>query len=280
MTRGCLLGLLFSLWLPASNLQAAPWQRPEPLRSDLESLSPSTQAMQRRDSDNPGWLAVQLGEQLYARPDGQRQQACSHCHGSPSAGQGSPGAGQTEALPRKAMKPLKLQLPRYPRMDELTGQPLDLSGRIEACRQRHQQAAAWTREDPRRLALQAYVAAQARGLPLQPDPDPRLVPARQRGHALYHRRIGQLELSCADCHDRSWGKRLGGSLIPQGHPNAYPLWRMQWQALGSLQRRMRACLAGVRAAPWPDEDPAWIELELYLQWRAEGLALETPGVRP
>jgi sulfur-oxidizing protein SoxA len=165
-------------------------------------------------------------------------------------------------------------------MDELTGRPIDLSGRIEACRLRHQEASPWPAEDPRRLALLAFVASQSRGQTLHPDPDPRLASARAQGHALYHRRVGQLALSCADCHDRHWGQRLGGSLIPQGHPNAYPLWRMQWQALGSLQRRVRACLAGVRAEVWPEDDPAWIELELYLQWRAEGLTVETPGVRP
>jgi sulfur-oxidizing protein SoxA len=289
-----LLFLSLLLLAPPDGPRAAPWFRPEPLRSDLESLSPGTQRMQRRDAENPAWFAVQLGEQLYKTPDGQAQRACAECHGllraNPSDAVVPPNAAATLSLtspggaspltPPGAAIPLTHRAAYYPRMDDRTGQPIDLSGRIEACRQQQQRAAPWDREDPRRLALQTFVAVQSRGHPLTPDPDPRLKPARERGHERYTRRIGQLGLSCADCHDKHWGGRLGGSLIPQGHPNAYPLWRLQWQAVGSLQRRIRACLAGVRAQAWPQEDPAWIELELYLQWRAAGLPLETPGVRP
>ncbi len=235
---------------------ASSWDRPQPLRSDLESLSPSTQAMQRRDTDNPAWFSVLNGERLYSQPEGSAQRACADCH--------SASAPMTQ----------------YPRFDDRSGQPLDLSGRIESCRLNHQGAQPWAREDERRLSLLSYVSLQSRGQIIRPDSDPRLDASRQRGRERYVQRIGQLGLSCADCHDRHWGQRLGGSPIPQGHPNAYPIWRMQWQSLGSLQRRLRACLAGVRAEPWPAEDVAWIELELYLQWRATGLALEAPGVRP
>ncbi|WP_460427902.1 FAD-dependent oxidoreductase [Azotobacter armeniacus] len=75
---------------------------------------------------------------------------------------------------------------------------------------------------------------------------------------------GQLDLSCAACHDDNWGKRLGGSLIPQAHPTAYPLYRLEWQSLGSLQRRMRNCMIGVRAEPFDFGAPELVDLELYL----------------
>jgi sulfur-oxidizing protein SoxA len=91
--------------------------------------------------------------------------------------------------------------------------------------------------------------------------------------------MGQLDLSCADCHDARWGGRLGGSTIPQGHANGYPLYRLEWQALGSLQRRLRNCMNGVRAEPWPADAPEWIELEAFLQARGEGLPVEAPAVR-
>ena len=92
--------------------------------------------------------------------------------------------------------------------------------------------------------------------------------------------MGQLDLSCAECHDARWGGRLGGSTIPQGHPNGYPLYRLEWQGLGSLQRRLKGCLTGVRAEPWPADAPEWVELELHLQRRGAGLPMETPAVRP
>lgn len=92
--------------------------------------------------------------------------------------------------------------------------------------------------------------------------------------------MGQLDLSCASCHDDNWSGRLGGSPITQAHPTGYPLYRLEWQALGSLQRRVRNCLVGVRATPFDHGAQEIIAIELYLNQRAAGMLLETPGVRP
>ena len=89
-----------------------------------------------------------------------------------------------------------------------------------------------------------------------------------------------MNLSCANCHDDLAGQRLGGARIPQGHPNGYPLYRLEWQATGSLDHRLRNCLAGVRAEPLPPDSPEMAALQLYLGWRANGLLVETPAVRP
>src|SRR5256885_16986097 len=40
------------------------------------------------------------------------------------------------------------------------------------------------------------------------------------------------------------------NVIPQAHPTGYPLYRLEWQNLGSLQRRLRNCLVGIRAEPY------------------------------
>ena len=125
-----------------------------------------------------------------------------------------------------------------------------------------------------------YVALQSRGQPIAPPPDPRLEPFRARGERLYRQRIGQLDLSCAQCHDEHAGQRLAGSVIPQAHPTGYPIYRLEWQGLGSLQRRLRSCMSGVRAEPYPLRRAELVELETYLAQRAAGLKIETPAVRP
>ncbi len=51
-------------------------------------------------------------------------------------------------------------------------------------------------------------------------------------------------------------------------------------ALGSLQRRLRNCMAAVRADPYAYGAQELVELELYLAVRASGMAVETPAVRP
>jgi sulfur-oxidizing protein SoxA len=147
-------------------------------------------------------------------------------------------------------------------------------------RQRHQLAAPFAPESEELLSLAAYLGFQSRGLAVAPDDDPRLTPAAGRGERLFTQRIGQLDLSCAQCHVDQAGRKLGGSTIPQAHPTGYPIYRLEWQAMGSLQRRLRACMTGVRAEPYPFAAQEWVDLEVYLSRRASGLTVETPAVRP
>jgi len=169
---------------------------------------------------------------------------------------------------------------RYPAYDALTQGPINLAQRINRCRQDRQQATPWKAESEELLALEAAVALQSRGLPIEAVRDERLLAALARGQARYTQRLGQLDLSCAHCHDQRWGQRLGASVIPQGHPTSYPQYRLEWQGLGSLQRRLRGCLAGVRAQPWPLGAVELVELELFLKNRAFDMAMDAPGVRP
>ena len=99
------------------------------------------------------------------------------------------------------------------------------------------------------------------------------------GAELYQRRQGQLNLSCTQCHDRHWGQRFYTDALSQGQPNGYPVYRLEWQTLGSLERRLRSCYTGVRAEPPPFGDLALRQLSLYLNWRGAGLAIEMPAVR-
>ena len=64
-----------------------------------------------------------------------------------------------------------------------------------------------------------------------------------------------------------------------GHGNAFPAYRLEWQTLGSLHRRLNDCDEGVRAEPMPLGSETYKAVELYLAKRAEGLPIETPGVR-
>lgn len=104
-------------------------------------------------------------------------------------------------------------------------------------------------------------------------------PFLEAGRRLYYEQQGQLDISCAQCHEQSWGKRLRVEMISQGHPNGFPAYRLEWQTMGSLHRRLRACFQGVRAEPPIAGSPELVALELFLAWRAEGLPIETPAVR-
>jgi sulfur-oxidizing protein SoxA len=110
--------------------------------------------------------------------------------------------------------------------------------------------------------------------------DGRTQPFLDAGRATFQRRQGQLNLACSQCHDDHWGRQLAGNVIPQAHPTGYPIYRLEWQSVGSLQRRLRNCLVGMRAEAYDYGAPELVDLELYLMWRARGMTFEAPGVRP
>ena len=255
--RGCLPGALALGVAATASMPAAADDR----RSGFDSMSLETQALQRDDTLNPALLWVKDGAQRWAEKAGAARRSCADCHGD-------------------APRAMRGVAARYPAFDVPSGKPLTLSGRVNACRERHQQAAPLAPDSEALLGLEAFVAMASRGMPIAPPEDARLATFRARGRTLYRLRQGQLDLSCEMCHDKLAGRRLGGSVIPQGHPTGYPIYRLEWQGLGSLQRRLRNCLAGVRA-----EVPAYgaddlVALELFLAERAAGMALETPAVRP
>ena len=250
--------LLCVLSLAASVALAA---EPDARRSGFEFMSPQTQAMQQDDTRNPAMLWVKQGEELWRRKAGVTDKSCASCHGD-------------------AATRMRGVAARYPAFDALEQRPVGLADRIRLCRQRNQLALPFAAESHDLLSLESYVALQSRGMPIAPDPDPRLESFRENGRRLYHQRIGQLDFSCAQCHDQNAGQRLAGSVIPQAHPTGYPLYRLEWQGLGSLQRRLRNCMSGVRAEPFPYGSRELSELELYLMQRAGNMRLESPAVRP
>ena len=234
---------------------------PDARRSGYSFMAPGTQAMQDDDTTNPGMLFVLDGEQLWAKKTGSAEQACADCHGDA----------------RSSMKGVAA---RYPAFDRALGHPVTLDQRINLCRANHQQAAPLPYESRDLLALSAYVAHQSRGLPITAGDDPEVKPFVEQGRDLFMQREGQLNLACTNCHDDNFDKRLAGAPITQGQPTGYPLYRLEWQTLGSLERRLRSCMSGVRAQAYDYGSPELVALELYLMSRAHGMPLETPRVRP
>jgi sulfur-oxidizing protein SoxA len=202
---------------------------------------------------------VERGEKLWSEPAGKAKQSCASCH-------------------QDAKTSMRGVAASYPKVGA-GGKVFNLEGRINACRVNHQGAEPFKYESEELLAITAYVARQSKGMPIAASI---AGPARAHfdaGEAAYRQRRGQMNLSCAHCHEANWGKRLLSETVSQGQPNAYPAYRMEWQTLGSLERRLRACLSGIRAEMLPYGSPEYLDLELYLAWRAQGLPVETPGVR-
>ena len=228
------------------------------LRSGIEFAGADVRAMQADDFANPGFLWVERGEKLWSDATGEA--SCASCHG-------------------EAKNSMRGVATRYPAFDATSGGVLDLEARINDCRVRRQKLAPLARESDDLLGLTAYVALQSRGMPTAATIDGGAHDAFERGRSFYYARHGQMNLACAQCHEQNWGKRLYAETLSQGHGNAFPAYKLEWQSLGSLQRRIRACLFGVRAEMPAPGAPELTDVELFLAWRAQGLPLEAPGVR-
>ncbi len=253
-------GLPILALLAVAGLARAGEIPPDQRRSDTASMSTELRAMQTDDMANPATLSVLDGEGLWNRKAGKSQQSCADCHGDA----------------RQSMKGVAA---RYPAFDAGSGRVLDIEARINQCRTERQGAAAMPMESRELLAISAYVGLQSRGM-LIANGDPRLKATIVRGRELFNARQGQLNFSCAICHDENWGHKLGAATVPQAHPVGYPIYRLEWQSVGSLQRRLRNCMVGMRAEPYAYGSDEYIALETFLMERASGLQLETPGVRP
>lgn len=250
MRRGCavLFWLTLTLLPPFSSLQA------HPPRSSFLDMSPQNQALQLNAEQSPALLERLEGERTWATQ-------CLSCHGAVSS--------------------MGNQVSQFPRLHQ--GQIQRLSDQVNHCRVTRLGQPALSVHDPALLSLILVLQQAAHGQPwspVSPSDGKAATALLARGKHLFEARMGQLNLSCAQCHDALAGQRLGGAVIPQGHPNGYPLYRLEWQAVGSLERRIRNCNVGVRADPFTPDSDDMKALVGYLAHRARGLPLEGMAVRP
>jgi sulfur-oxidizing protein SoxA len=221
-------------------------------------MGTDTRALQDDDFVNPGMFAVDRGRDLWTAP-GPGGQSCASCH----------------ADPETAMRGVAA---RYPVYDAEVGGLVNIEARINLERQR-MGAEPFALESDDLLALSAFIGLQSRGEPMDVKVDGPAVPFFEEGKRLYHTRLGQLDLSCAQCHDDRAGMRLRGDLMSEGQVNNFPIFRTMWRTMASRQRMFQWCNTSMRAEPWPLGSPEYLALELYVAWRGNGLPMETPSVR-
>ena len=173
-----------TLGLALASVFAASWAvaQSDPRHSGYHDMGADLRRMQDDDTANPAMLFVQAGQALWQEKAGTAGKACADCH-------------------HDADQSMKGVAARYPAIPPGADKPVDLEGRINLCRTSQQRAPAFGPESPKLLGLAAYVALQSRGQPIAPPDDPRLAPFRSQGAETYKTRQGQLNLSCANCHE-------------------------------------------------------------------------------
>lgn len=225
-------------------------------KNGYEFQSDDVQALQDDDFSNPGMLWVDEGRTLFDQAPAAEVKSCRNCH------------KQVEGIAN-----------RYPKINSRLGKLVSLTEQVQICRETYQGQPPIEYESRPALALTAYVANQSKGLPLLKPEGKALEAAVKQGKDYYYARKGQLNLSCAQCHEDNSGRYLRGDLISQGRSNGYPIYRLEWESLGSVHRRFRACDIGVRAEPFEPGSEVYTSLELYLRDRSATLPMTAPAVR-
>ena len=217
--------------------------------------------VQDDDFENPGMLVADYGGELWETVDG------------------TAGKSLSEVFEQCAEVGVEKAGAIYPRYHEGQGKVMSLEQVINMCRETVMGAKPYKWEKKEMLGITSFVRMQSRGERVEVNVDGKAAKAFARGEEIYYKRIGQLDMSCAHCHEDNYGNYIRADMLSQGNINGFPTYRLKWNGVGSTHRRFRGCMKNIRAKPLPYGHDDYVALELYLAWRGNGLKVETPAYR-
>lgn len=218
-----------------------------------------TRAMQADDFDNPGMLGVEQGLALWDAVDGTEGKSCASCHEGIESTQG-----------------LRASMPKY---NEAKGTMYTMEMYVNDCRTERMGAEAWKWNSAQMKGMTAAIGHQSLGMPMNVAIDGPAEEFWKKGEEIYYTRFGQLEMSCASCHEDNYGNFIRADHLSQGQINGFPVYRLKDAGLVSIHQRFKGCIRDTRAETFSEGSPEFIALELYVASRGNGLSVESPAVR-
>lgn len=218
-----------------------------------------TRAMQKDDFDNPMFLFVDAGKEAWDKPEGTQNKSCADCH---------------HAI-EDSMKGVRASMPKVNAKGELWS----IENYVNDCRVNRMGAKEWSWNSQEMKNMTAAVGLQSRGMPVAVKIDGDAKPFWEKGKEMYYTRYGQLELSCANCHEDHFGDYIRSDHLSQGQVNGFPLYRLKDQGAVGMHQRFMGCIRDTRGVPFEAGSQEFRELELYVASRGNGLSVETPAVR-
>lgn len=228
--------------------------------SGYQFLSPMTQEMQDDEFANPGMAAVEDGRKMFHRV-GNSGKSCASCHGDDG-----------EKIDIK-------KIARYPVYNEDQLRPFTLQEQISLCWENHLDNPPFVYDCKAVVALETYIRFLARGEPVNVDISGPMKQHYESGQELYHTRFGQIDMACVHCHVYHQGSRMRGQVLTQGQSNGFPEYRLGTGRITSLHKRLSECFVSFRAESFDRGSDEFIDLEVYINARGNGLRIETPAVR-
>ena len=229
------------------------------VRSGWTFRTTETQALQMDDFDNPGMIFVDQALDSFETVDGAAGKSCASCHEDPAEFEG-----------------LRAQLPKY---NEEAGEVWTMEMYVNNCRTERMEAEAWGWKSQPMLNMNALISLQSRGMPVDVAIDGPAQSVWEQGKEMYYTRYGQLELSCANCHEDNYDNYIRADHLSQGQTNGFPVYRLKQANLITQHNRFRGCIRDTRAHTFAEGSPEFVALELYVASRGNGLSVEAPSVR-
>ena len=223
--------------------------------------SEETQALEADDVDNPGMIAVDQAMDSWSTVEGDKNKSCASCHGDD---------------PVESMAGVRAV---YPKWNDDAGEVRTLAMQINGCRESQMGADPYGYTSAKMTAMEALISVQSRGLPVNVAIDGPARETWEKGKEIYYTRYGQLELSCANCHEENYGNHIRADHLSQGQINGFPTYRLKNTKLNQVQARFKGCVRDTRAETFNPGSPEFIALELYVASRGNGLSVSAPSVR-
>lgn len=218
-----------------------------------------TQALQMDDFENPAMIFVDSAIEAWAEVEGSEGKSCADCHGDAESLAG------VRAV--------------YPKWNEEAGEVRTIAMQVNDCRTEQMGAEAWKYDGGDMLNMEGLIASVSRGMPVNVAIDGPAQSVWEKGEELYYTRTGQLDLSCANCHEDNYGNNIRADHLSQGHINGFPTYRLKNAKLNGVQSRFKGCVRDTRAETYAVGSEEFIALELYVASRGNGLSVEGPSVR-
>jgi sulfur-oxidizing protein SoxA len=168
----------------------------------------------------------------------------------------------------------------YPQFDPRLKRVITLEMSVNQCLKAHNEAL-FDHSDPQTMgAVIAYLRSLSNGQKVAVRVPAAAEDRFEQGRRLYFSRLGQRNFACASCHVVGAGKRYEDKpLSPAiGQATHWPVIRKGVAV--TLQERMRECLELMGAAPFPAGSEELNNLEYFLTYLSNGLALGANPWRP
>ncbi len=230
------------------------------VRSGWTFRTTETKALQMDDFENPAMINVDNGMAAWNTADGAEGKSCADCHGAMEDS-------------------MEMVRATYPKWNEEAGEVRNIQMQIDDCRVNQMSAEPYGLDSRPMLAMEAAISSVGRGQVVDVAIDGPAAETWEKGKEIYYTRFGQLDLSCASCHELNYDNYIRADHLSQGQINGFPTYRLKNARLNGTHSRFRGCIRDTRAETYSVGSPEFVALELYVASRGNGLTVEGPAVR-